>query len=239
MSTEGNPASRVAEDQFARSIIGVWTRRAVPRGWADNRSGTEYKFFAENHWVVTHHDATGFAVYAHGGTYDLVRDKYAETFTFSTLYNARMIGLVINFKIDVDGDKYMQVGLDNEYTETWTRESDGQESQVARELVGAWARVATSDNRASNMNATQYRFFGGKHWIALDANKAGLVLIARGGTFDVEDDNYTEKVTYSTQFSAYPIGKVTKSQVVVNSDTLLLSSVDDQRTEKWKRAKRE
>ena len=141
-STEEQPGHPDSDRQSCpRKSIGVWTREAVPRGWVPNVMGTEYKFFTDKYWVVTHADKSGFAIYAHGGTYELEGDKQIGTIVFSTLYNAGMIGQSHECKIDIDNNIYWQIGIDNDYTEKWTRADGGEKSQVNRDLIGVWTHV--------------------------------------------------------------------------------------------------
>jgi hypothetical protein len=235
-SSATKPLPQLAENPLHRNLIGVWTRRAVPYGGAPQVEGRQYKFFGDKYWVATHSDDSGYMIYAVGGTYDLVDGNYTEYDKFGTLYCQGLIGGVFNFKIDVDSKKFWQIGMNNEYTEKYRRVAVKNEPPLALSLRGAWTRTAPSANAPQGQGVV-YKFLDAGRWIRLDTDKDGLALTAHGGTYKLAYDVLLEKTTSSTDFTAHPIGEVTKSKVVVKDQTILLTGVDDKLTEEWTRAK--
>lgn len=227
-------ARKLAPRQLGRDIVGVFTRRAVPHGGAPHVEGRQHKFFADKYWVATHRDDSGYMVYAVGGTYDLVDGNYTETDRFGTYYCQGLIGGVFQFKIDVDRKNFWQIGMNNEYTEKYTRVTDRDESPLAQKLHGAWTRTAADDDSAK---LKQYKFYDSGRWIRLDTNKDGLAVTAHGGKYQLAYDVLTEETTSSTDFTVHPIGEVKKSKVVAQDDAIQLTAIDGQQTEEWARAK--
>jgi hypothetical protein len=127
----GVPASVViAEDEesqvdprhptLPQDLIGTWElvsskREEPPAG------EKRLKFFTGKHWCITTSDESGNVLYHHGGTYVLKGDEYTETVTYANSNTAQLIGAKLKFKITVNGDKFIQVGIENPYTEVWKR----------------------------------------------------------------------------------------------------------------------
>jgi hypothetical protein len=229
--------TKPAANQLARDIVGVWTRRAIPYGSAPQVEGRQHKFFADKYWVATHRDDSGYMVYAVGGTYDLAGGNYTEYDSFATLYCEGAIGVTFRFKIDVDRKNFWQIGMNNEYTEKYTRVVDKDQSPLARKLHGAWTRTASSAAIPSSAKLKQCKFYDSGCWIQLDTNKDGLAVTAHGGKYKLAYDVLIEETTSSTDFTAHPIGEVAKSKVVVKDEAIQLTGVEDQVAEEWTRAK--
>jgi len=111
------------KSDLAKNLVGTWTL-AETKGPAGNPSGigTRLRFFTGTHWMITQPDPkTGEIVFHHGGRYTLDGDTMAESVDFANASTATMIGNKHKFKVKVEGDIYNQVGLDNDFTETWKR----------------------------------------------------------------------------------------------------------------------
>ncbi len=123
LADEKQAVPAVAKADLAKDMIGTWTL-AETKGPAGNPSGigTRLRFFTGTHWMITQPDPkTGEVVFHHGGRYTLDGDTMAETVDFANQSTASMIGNKHKFKVTVEGDVYNQVGLDNNFTETWKR----------------------------------------------------------------------------------------------------------------------
>jgi hypothetical protein len=105
--------------QLAKDLIGTWELVGRPDGQAIDANSL--KFFTGKHWIVTLFDDNGQIQYTHGGTYTVDGDQYAETIKFAGGETATLVGQTFRFKITVEGDKYTQIGIGNNYDEVWHR----------------------------------------------------------------------------------------------------------------------
>jgi hypothetical protein len=106
--------------KLAADLIGTWQLVGRPDD-AQEMPVNSFKFFTGKHWSVTYHDENGRVEYHHGGTYTIDGDQYAETIKYATEQTAALIGQTMKFKINVEGDKFTQIGVGNEYNEIWRR----------------------------------------------------------------------------------------------------------------------
>jgi hypothetical protein len=106
--------------KLAADLIGTWQLVGRPDD-AQEMPVNAFKFFTGKHWCVTYHDENGAVQYHHGGSYTLDGDQYAETIKYATEQTAGLIGQTMKYKIKVEGDKYTQIGVGNEYNEVWRR----------------------------------------------------------------------------------------------------------------------
>jgi hypothetical protein len=105
--------------QLAKDLVGTWEIVGRPTG--EQFDINSLKFFTGKHWIVANFDDNGQVQYSHGGTYTLDGDQYAETIKFAGGQTAALIGQTFKFKITVEGDKYTQIGVGNNYDEVWRR----------------------------------------------------------------------------------------------------------------------
>jgi hypothetical protein len=105
--------------KLAKDLIGTWELVGRPDGQAIDANSL--KFFTGKHWIVTLFDDNGQIQYTHGGTYTVDGDQYAETIKFAGGETATLVGQTFRFKITVEGDKYTQIGVGNNYDEVWRR----------------------------------------------------------------------------------------------------------------------
>jgi hypothetical protein len=106
--------------KLAADLMGTWQLVGRPDD-AQEMPVNAFKFFTGKHWCVTYHDENGAVQYHHGGTYTLDGDQYAENIKYATEQTAGLIGQTMKYKIKVEGDKYTQIGVGNEYNEVWRR----------------------------------------------------------------------------------------------------------------------
>jgi hypothetical protein len=105
--------------KLAQDLIGTWELAGRPDG--EQLDANSLKFFTGKHWIVVFYDDNGSVQYSHGGTYTLDGDQYAETIKFAGGQTAALIGQTFKFKTTVEGDKYTQIGVGNNYDEVWRR----------------------------------------------------------------------------------------------------------------------
>jgi hypothetical protein len=123
----GDKVARLPSEpsQLSKDIIGIWV--LVGTGTPDEvgkhpAAGERLKFRTERHYVVTQANPnTGVIIYHLGGTYTLNGDEYVEKVEYATENIARFIGRARKFKIEVEGDTYTEIGIDNPFTEIWKR----------------------------------------------------------------------------------------------------------------------
>ncbi len=111
--------------QLSKDIIGIWVLvgTGTPGELGKHpAAGERLKFRTERHYVITQANPnTGVIIYHLGGTYTLKGDEYIEEVEYATENIARFIGRVRKFKIEVEGDTYTEIGIDNPFTEIWKR----------------------------------------------------------------------------------------------------------------------
>ena len=112
----------MARDDVRQALLGTWVLVGAPDAETEPQSESYLKFWGERHWCISASDPrTGKIVYHHGGTYTLDGDHYEETLTFATEETQHMIGITLKYKIKIDGDIYIQEGIDNKYSQKWQR----------------------------------------------------------------------------------------------------------------------
>jgi len=108
--------------QLAKDLIGTWVLVGTPDKIGEPpATGGRLKFFTGRHWTITEADESGKVVFHHGGTYKISDEEYAETIKYANESTSELVGKTFKFKIKVEGEKYTQVGIDNQYTEVWKR----------------------------------------------------------------------------------------------------------------------
>jgi hypothetical protein len=119
---DDKPAQGGAEPELAKNLIGAWTLAESESPGNPSGIGSRLKFFTGTHWMITQPDPkTGEVVFHHGGRYTLDGDTMAGSIDFANKSTSELIGKTHKFKIKVDGDKFTQTALDNQFTETWKR----------------------------------------------------------------------------------------------------------------------
>ena len=121
----GEPKEGKDQAKLAKELIGTWVLVGTPDKVGDPpESGGRLKFFTGRHWTVTEADPkTGKVIFHHGGTYTLDGDTYTETIEYANQSTAALIKKSFKFKVNVEGDKYTQIGVgdNNPYNEVWKR----------------------------------------------------------------------------------------------------------------------
>ena len=108
---------------LSQRLIGTW--RLVKQGdqiVTGTPNAQRLKFFTGKKWNITQADkSTNRVIFHHGGTYSLKNDIMTSVVDYANEPTASRIRTVSYFKINVQGDTYEQIGLNNSYTETWQR----------------------------------------------------------------------------------------------------------------------
>ncbi len=113
----------VEVDNAADDITGVWVYHSK-KGEEAATGDVRYrlKFIADNHWTITQPDPkTGLVKFHHGGTYTYRDGIYTETIEFAASSTAELISNTFKFKMEVNGNKLTQTGIDNSWHEVWKK----------------------------------------------------------------------------------------------------------------------
>jgi hypothetical protein len=103
-------------------LLGAWVLAGQPGAVEEPKPGARMKFFGQQHWVITHSDATtGAVTFHHGGTYTLDGGKYAEKIMFANDSTTELVGKEFRFNLQIDGDTLTQLGEGNPWNEVWKR----------------------------------------------------------------------------------------------------------------------
>ena len=117
---DDSDASKVSK--LYRSLLGAWVLVGRPGETIEPKPDAEMKFWGLRHFAVTKRNAeTGTIDYHHVGTYTLDGDQYTETVTFAVGATENLAGRTFKFRIQTDGDTYIQHGIENPWTQQWKR----------------------------------------------------------------------------------------------------------------------
>jgi hypothetical protein len=113
-------ASKVSK--LHRSLLGAWVLVGRPGITIEPQADAEMKFWGLRHFAVTkRNDTTGEIDYHHVGTYTLDGDLYTEIITHAVGATEDLVGKSFKFRIQTDGDTYIQRGVGNPWTQEWKR----------------------------------------------------------------------------------------------------------------------
>ncbi len=105
-----------------KSLLGAWVLVGQPGDASEPQADAQMKFWGLGHFAVTKRNAAADAIdYHHMGTYTLDGDQYVESVTYAIGETESLVGKSFKFRIEVDGDTYIQHGIDNPYSEQWKR----------------------------------------------------------------------------------------------------------------------
>jgi hypothetical protein len=122
-SAQSTIAQTTPSPSLSQQLIGTW--KLVKQGdksTAGTPSAQRLKFFSGKQWNITQADQkTKRVIFHHGGTYNLKDNVMTSVVNYANESTASRIGTVSYYKINVQGDTYKQIGINNPYTETWQR----------------------------------------------------------------------------------------------------------------------
>jgi hypothetical protein len=123
VAEEGQAKDVAQPSQLARDLVGTWILAGTPDRFDDPPPAKgPLKFFTGKYWTFTQADPpTGKVVYHHGGTYTLDGDNYAEAVQYANENTTAMIGQTLKFKLKINGDTLVQVGVGNSFSQVWKR----------------------------------------------------------------------------------------------------------------------
>ncbi len=105
--------------------MGTWVLAEASTPGRPSGIGIRQKIFSPGRWEIIQTDPqTGEIVFHHGGTYRLQGDVLEQKVEFATQKTRNYIGQVRRFRIKVEGDIHIQIGLGNPFNEVWAR-ADG------------------------------------------------------------------------------------------------------------------
>jgi hypothetical protein len=114
-----------------RSLLGAWVLVGRPGDTIKPKPDAEMKFWGLRHFAVTKRNAeTGKIDYRHVGTYILDGDQYTETVTFAVGATDNLAGRTFKFRVQTDGDTYIQHGIGNPWTQQWQRLGASEQAEI-------------------------------------------------------------------------------------------------------------
>jgi hypothetical protein len=109
---------RTLEDR----LMGTWVLAKAERPGKPSGIGIRQKKFSPGRWEIIQRDPkSGEIVFHHGGTYRLDSDLLEQKVEFATEKTRNYIGQVRRFRIRVEGDVHIQIGVGNPFNEVWVR----------------------------------------------------------------------------------------------------------------------
>jgi hypothetical protein len=119
---------QVNENKLKRRLVGTWEMAATKSWGATNftyvpKNNGRLKIFTMTDWSVVHYDSDSNLVVEASGPYTLQGNVYTETIASATGGMTKYLGARPRFKIQVEGDKYYQMGVNNNppIEEMWQR----------------------------------------------------------------------------------------------------------------------
>lgn len=144
--------------ELRKALLGTWVLTGAPGNTNEPQRDAEMKFWGETHFAVTKRNSeTGKVDYHHVGTYKLTGNEYAETVEFAIGATEAHQGKTYHFTIEVNGDTYIQRGVDNPWSQQWKRLTYSPDSE--HEATDAPAEQAADDPLAVPENATTEELF--------------------------------------------------------------------------------
>ncbi|WP_442511316.1 hypothetical protein SH528x_002988 [Novipirellula sp. SH528] len=93
--------------------------------------------------------------------------------------------------------------------------TDGSAS-LQQQLLGVWVLAGEPDAEIEPQPGARMKFFGLGHWIITQSDpKTGQVIFHHGGTYSLDGDKYTEKLTFANENTMQMIGSEFKFTVTV------------------------
>jgi hypothetical protein len=103
-------------------LMGTWVLAKAERPGKPSGIGIRQKKFSPGRWEIIQRDPkSGEIVFHHGGTYRLDSDLLEQKVEFATEKTRNYIGQVRRFRIRVEGDVHIQIGVGNPFNEVWVR----------------------------------------------------------------------------------------------------------------------
>jgi hypothetical protein len=109
-----NPAPTIDGNNLKKRMLGTWQLISFADGRVSDANVGELKFIGDRHWSVSRlQPSTGRLDYHMGGTYTLEGNQYVETIEYGT---GGPIGQTFTYKLTVEGDKFVQTGVENPWS---------------------------------------------------------------------------------------------------------------------------
>lgn len=116
------PASPGVKDTLEAQLMGAWVLAEATTPGTPSGIGIRQKIFTPGRWEMIQTDPkTGEVVFHHGGTYRLNGDILEQKVEFATQKTKSYIGQVRKFRITIEKDTYIQIGVGNPFNEVWKR----------------------------------------------------------------------------------------------------------------------
>jgi hypothetical protein len=116
------PTSPGVKDTLEAQLMGTWVLAEAATPGTPSGIGIRQKIFTTGRWEIIQKDPrTGEVVFHHGGTYRLNGDILEQKVEFATQKTKNYIGQVRKFRIKIEKDSYIQIGIGNPFNEVWKR----------------------------------------------------------------------------------------------------------------------
>lgn len=116
------PLSSGIENTLEAQLMGAWVLEEASTPGTPSGIGIRQKIFTPGRWEIIQKDPkTGGIIFRHGGTYRLIGDILEQKVEFATQRTKNYIGQVRRFRIKIEDDTYIQLGIGNPFNEVWKR----------------------------------------------------------------------------------------------------------------------
>lgn len=116
------PVPTEVERSLEDRLMGTWVLAKAERPGTPSGIGIRQKKFSPGRWEIIQRDPkSGEIVFHHGGTYRLDGNLLEQKVEFATEKTRNYIGQVRRFRIRVEGDVHIQIGVGNPFNEVWVR----------------------------------------------------------------------------------------------------------------------
>ena len=90
------------------------------------------------------------------------------------------------------------------------------EPNLQKELLGVWLLAGKPDAEIEPQPGARMKFFGVGHWVITQSDpETGEVKFHHGGTYSLDGDKYTERITYASDNTKEMIGSEFKFTITV------------------------
>ena len=112
-------------------------------------------------------------------------------------------------------------------------------STLHQKMLGEWVLSGEPGTEIEPKPGARMKFFGHSHWIITEHDPStGVVIFHHGGTYELDGDSYTEKLTFANESTKHMIGLVFKFKIKVADGKFTQEGDGNPFTEVWTRPKK-
>lgn len=112
-------------------------------------------------------------------------------------------------------------------------------AKLRQRMLGVWVLAGKPGAEIEPQPGARMRFFGLGHWVITEHNPDdGKVIFHHGGTYTLDGDRYTEKITFANESTEEMIGSEFKFTITVKDGKYIQIGDGNPFSEVWLRPKK-